>query len=274
MTSTSSVLESPLKAGAREPDRLAPASQARTSEGAASRAGKHIDKAQIEALIAKEYVGLRLLIIRRTGDVQVAEDLLNDAVCTTWEKWQAGHIERPEQIAGYIFQVAMNLLRNHRRSIAERPEKRADAKVLEGLTQEEPTERQGVEDHIAAQVKHLLRNMGSQRDRTLLVRFYLDEEDRESICRDSGDDTGTVRASDPSRPGPAPPVAGIAGHEGLGSLFAVFGHVSCKERRTHVRHQPAHRRPHVSEPLSRRAAERSGVHGVRGGARAEAGDRA
>jgi RNA polymerase sigma-70 factor (ECF subfamily) len=186
VTSTSSVLESPLKAGAREADRHAAASHAHAPEAAASRPGKHVDKAQIEALIAREYVGLRLLIIRRAGDVQVAEDLLNDAVCTTWEKWQAGHIERPEQIAGYIFQVAMNLLRNHRRSIAERPEKRADAKALEGLTQAEPAERQGVEERIAAQVKHLLRSMGSERDRTLLVRFYLDEEDRESICRDLG----------------------------------------------------------------------------------------
>ena len=69
---------------------------------------------------------MRLLIQRRTGDPQLAADLLNDAVCTTWEKWQAGQIERPELIAGYIFQVAMNLLRNQRRKLGERPETRAD----------------------------------------------------------------------------------------------------------------------------------------------------
>lgn len=174
--STSSVLESPLKADARGPD----------THASPQRPGKQIDKAHIEALIAKDYVGLRLLITRRTGDLQVAEDLLNDAACTTWQKWQAGQIERPEQIAGYIFQVAMNLLRNHRRSIAERPEKRADAKALQGLAQEELPEGQGIEEHIAVQVKHLLRSMDSPRDRTILVRFYLDEEDRESICRDLG----------------------------------------------------------------------------------------
>ena len=52
---------------------------------------------------------------------------------TTWAKWQAGKIERPDQIAGYVLQVTMNLLRNHRRSIVERPEKRADAAKLQEL---------------------------------------------------------------------------------------------------------------------------------------------
>jgi RNA polymerase sigma-70 factor (ECF subfamily) len=33
-------------------------------------------------------------------------------------------------------------------------------------------------------VKDIIRGMGSQRDRTILVRFYLNEEDKEIICRD------------------------------------------------------------------------------------------
>src|ERR1051325_11110150 len=60
------------------------------------------ERAQIEALIAKEYVGLRLLLTRRIGDPNMAADILNDAICTTWEKWQAGRIEHAEQIAGYV----------------------------------------------------------------------------------------------------------------------------------------------------------------------------
>ena len=92
-----------------------------------------LDRAAIESLIAKQYTGLRLLILRRTGDAEVAADLLNEAACTAWEKWQAGLIQRPEEIGGYIFQVAMNLLRNHRRSMAERPDRRAAPEVLGSL---------------------------------------------------------------------------------------------------------------------------------------------
>ncbi len=141
------------------------------------------ERAQVEALIAKEYVGLRLLLTRRTGDPHVAAELLNDAICTTWGKWQANQIAHPEQIAGYVFQVAMNHWRNHRRSIAERPEKRADAKVLEALPQSEPAD-EAIECHIAARVKEIIRSMSSYRDRAVLVRFYLDEQDRDTICQE------------------------------------------------------------------------------------------
>jgi len=56
-------------------------------------------------------------------------------VVTTWPS-AAGKIERPEQIAGMCLQVTMNLLRKHRRAIAERPEKRADAARLQELASE------------------------------------------------------------------------------------------------------------------------------------------
>ena len=80
-----------------------------------------LDRAAVECLIAKQYTGLRLLIQRRTGDPEVAADILNQAACTAWEKWQSGHVRRPEEIGGYIFQVAMNLLRNRRRSVPSAP---------------------------------------------------------------------------------------------------------------------------------------------------------
>lgn len=149
-----------------------------------AKAAPAMDRAQVEALISKEYAGLRLLIFRRARDLNVAADLLNDAICTTWEKWLAGQIAHPEQIAGYVFQVAMNLLRNHRRAMVERPDKRAEVKALDELPMDDPNEAGGVEERLARRVKRLLQGMSSQRDRTVLVRFYLNEEDRDVICRD------------------------------------------------------------------------------------------
>jgi RNA polymerase sigma-70 factor, ECF subfamily len=183
VTSSASVLEAApgTDANARPPRTASPSTV--PAHAAAQRPGAP-DKSQIAALISREYVGLRLLITRRTGDAQAAAELLNDAVCTTWEKWDAGRIEHPEQIAGYVFQVAMNHWRNRRRTIAERPEKRTDARALEALPSSEPLQDEGIESHIAVRVKEFLRGMGSQRDRAVLVRFYLDEQDRESICRD------------------------------------------------------------------------------------------
>ena len=154
------------------------------SETPGSDAARGLNRSHISELIAREYVGLRLLLARRTGDPQVAADLLNDAVCTTWEKWCAGQIQRPEQIGGYIFQVALNLLRNRRRLVAERAERRADIEQLDREKVTTISAEQEAEAQIAGRLKGFIQAMDSQRDRTLLVRFYLDEEEKESICQD------------------------------------------------------------------------------------------
>ena len=143
-----------------------------------------LSSSQLAELIEKEYVGLRLLLTRRTGDYQLACDLLHDAVCVAWEKWCVGEIRRPEQLAGYIFQVAMNLLRNRRRIVGDRPERRATLDQLDRERADTFPPDVTDEEKIAAKLKDLIQAMKSQRDREVLIRFYLNEEDKESICRD------------------------------------------------------------------------------------------
>jgi len=141
------------------------------------------DRAMIEALIARQYPGLRLLILRRVQNNDVAQDLLQDAVRTTWEKWQSGQIERPELLGGYIFKVAMNLLRNLRRSAHERMNRQAP-EALEALPAETDATDRWVEKKIGLRVRRLLEAMNVPRDREILIRLYLNDEDRETICRD------------------------------------------------------------------------------------------
>jgi RNA polymerase sigma-70 factor (ECF subfamily) len=169
----------------RAPDtQSSPAPGALPVSGIREASDAGVDREALAALIEKEYVGLRLLIARKAEDPQLGADLLNEAICTTWEKWQNGQIARPQQIAGYVFQVAMNLLRNHRRGMGVRPEKRASASELDGLQAKGEPRDELIESDLATRVKTLIRDMGSERDRSVLVRFYLDEEDKEIICRD------------------------------------------------------------------------------------------
>jgi RNA polymerase sigma factor, sigma-70 family len=143
-----------------------------------------MDRAAVAALIAKHYTGLRLLIQRRTGDTEVAADILNQAACTAWEKWQTGQVRRPEEIGGYIFQVAMNLLRNRRRKVAERADRHVDSELLDHLPANADATGRWLEKKIAARVKRVLQELPSPRDREILVRFYLLEEEKDAICRD------------------------------------------------------------------------------------------
>jgi RNA polymerase sigma-70 factor, ECF subfamily len=143
-----------------------------------------MDRAAVEGLIAKQYTGLRLLIQRRTGDAEIAADILNQAACTAWEKWQSGHVRRPEEIGGYIFQVAMNLLRNRRRKVVERADRHVDSEMLGHLPSDADAADRWLEKKIAARVKRVLQELPSRRDREILVRFYLNEEEKDAICRD------------------------------------------------------------------------------------------
>lgn len=141
-------------------------------------------QADLDRLIVTEYAGLRLLLRRRTHDPELASDLLNEAICITWEKWRTGQIAHPQQIAGYVYQVALNLLRNWRRSTAERPDRRADPRTLDSLAGVSPEEP--VEQALASKVLRIVDGITPLRDRAVIVRFYLEEEDRDSICADLG----------------------------------------------------------------------------------------
>lgn len=137
------------------------------------------------ALLETHYAGLLALLRRKLRDEQLAHDMLNQALVTSLEHLRAGRIADLSQIAGYVFQVAMNQLRNHRRKMDERVEQRADPELLEHLAKEsdgDPLERSALAKRVAA----LLQQLPTPRDRELVKRFYLDEEAKEVICRDLG----------------------------------------------------------------------------------------
>ena len=80
----------------------------------------------------------------------------------------------------------MNLLRNHRRAAGERADLRAPAAALDALEAGSDSASDLDTSEMAKAVRKLLEDMDSPRDRMLLKRFYLDEEDKASICRELG----------------------------------------------------------------------------------------
>jgi RNA polymerase sigma factor (sigma-70 family) len=156
------------------------------ADAAAAQRGRPaaFDQQDVERLIAQEYAGLRLLIARRAGDGQLGADLLHDAICVAWERWRQGELARPEQLAGYVFQVAMNMLRNQRRVLGDRPDRRARPAELDALASTDEPRENIAEAQVAARVKSLIRDLGSPRDRHVLVRLYLDEVDKKTLCRE------------------------------------------------------------------------------------------
>jgi RNA polymerase sigma-70 factor, ECF subfamily len=135
------------------------------------------------AAVYRDYPGLRALILRRVRDPEVAADILQDAAVTTLEKLRSGEIAHPENLGGYLYRVALNHLRNHRRK------DRSGLSSADALDQLPASEKDADWDYVgerqwATAARRMLQEMPVTRDREVLIRFYLDDEDREQICRE------------------------------------------------------------------------------------------
>jgi RNA polymerase sigma-70 factor (ECF subfamily) len=129
--------------------------------------------------LARDYPGLIAVLTRRTGDPQLASDLLQDAIVTTLAKQGAGAL--PQEIfAGYVFRTALFHLRNHHR----RERGRVSGQDIEALEAENAESPQEASQRDANQllVRRLLEELGNARDRRVLVKFYFEEREREEIC--------------------------------------------------------------------------------------------
>ncbi|MBV8495191.1 MAG: sigma-70 family RNA polymerase sigma factor [Gammaproteobacteria bacterium] len=137
------------------------------------------------AAVYRDYPGLRALILRRVRDPEVAADILQDAAVTTLEKLRSGEIAQPENLGGYLYRVALNHLRNHHRKDRTAL---SSAEALDELAApaDDPEWETVGRPQWARAARRMLKEMPVARDRELLVRFYLDDEARETICQGLG----------------------------------------------------------------------------------------
>jgi RNA polymerase sigma-70 factor (ECF subfamily) len=139
------------------------------------------DPASCLVSIFRDFPGLRALIMRRVNDPEAAADILQDAVLTTLEKLRNGQIANPENVGGYLYRVALNHLRNFRRKDRGA---RMSGGELEFLTVDDSDGAGAIGEQWAQAARRVLEAMPRVRDREVLVRFYLNEEGREHICRE------------------------------------------------------------------------------------------
>jgi RNA polymerase sigma-70 factor (ECF subfamily) len=136
-------------------------------------------------VMLRNMAGLRAQLTRVTGNMELASDLLHDAVVTALQKLRAGEIRDPTNLDGYVYRVALNHFRNYRRKDKSHLENSEDP-----AEPADETESRLVTDVEVAQwsrlVKQVLQEVRLVRDRELLVRFYLQEESKEELCRAFG----------------------------------------------------------------------------------------
>jgi len=148
--------------------------------------GANESRRSIVSMMEANYGVLLRLVRRKLRDRDLAADLVNEAVAICLEHVRTGKLVKVDQgIAGYVFKVSMNLLRNYARNKNNASDVRADASALETLAGA-PERDDSDDQRLKELTREMLESLSMPRDRIIVERFYLDEEDKESICRDLG----------------------------------------------------------------------------------------
>ena len=134
-------------------------------------------------LVERYSNGLRFLLLRRVHDDERAQDLLQDTFYIAISKLREIDLDNPERLAGYLRGIAIRVALNAGRRRQREPYP-MEVEAVAQIPDREPRQF----DHVAreqsvAAVHKLLRAMPVKRDREILTRFYVEDQDKEEICK-------------------------------------------------------------------------------------------
>ncbi len=143
------------------------------------------DRTAEEELISRYRRGVTILLNRASGDASAVDDLYQETFQIALEKIRRGDLREPERLSGFICSLARNLVIDHFRKVSAR---RNSGRVEEtGAAHPAPD---ALEDLLrlerASIVRRVLGELPSGRDREILFRFYIAEDEKDAICRDLG----------------------------------------------------------------------------------------
>jgi len=142
-----------------------------------------VDNEATARLIERQYGGLLALLRRKLRDEQLAAEILSQAIVVTSEHVKTGRIADAALIPAHIFRLAMNELRSHTR-LADPPNRTLSAQALDRLLSRSAWPAVGTEISMQRQVRDIVLRISAAKDREIIRRFYLDEVEKDAICRE------------------------------------------------------------------------------------------
>lgn len=138
-----------------------------------------------EARLVERYArGVRIVLGRHTREAAEAEDLFQETFRVAVAKLRAGDLRDPSKLAGFLAGLARNLATEHyRKAIRRRTE--ADSEAVEAATAVAGSPLgELLRSEEARLVRRTLDELSTERDREILFRLYIAEEDKDQIAAD------------------------------------------------------------------------------------------
>jgi RNA polymerase sigma-70 factor (ECF subfamily) len=140
------------------------------------------DRSAEEALARRYGPKIEYVLRRHVREPALAADLRQDALIVVIERLRDGGLSEPEKLAAFLYQTAINLARGEARTYYRR-NTHPDFEAVERAATAEPLLADRLERRELGEiVRTLLDELSQERDREILRRFYLREEDKERIC--------------------------------------------------------------------------------------------
>ena len=147
------------------------------------------DHAAETEMVERYSRGLRFLLRRRTRDPNLAEDFLQETWSIALIKIRADGLDNPGRLAGYLCGIANNLVLNESRRV-NRQKTSVNSDIVALIPDDSSNPFRTVSRaEVCNEVRKLLDQLKKKRDREILRRFYVWEEDKESICTRLGVDS-------------------------------------------------------------------------------------
>jgi len=153
-------------------------------QGLAKRIGAGDGAAERE-LVERFSRGVRLILRNAGADPSAVDDLHQETFRIALERIRSGELRDPAGLSGFMVSLARNLATGHfrRRELPATD----DPAVLESV---QSPELSALDRIVAGEqgrvVRQVLEQLGIERDRAILRRFYLSCEAKEKICVDWG----------------------------------------------------------------------------------------
>ena len=140
-------------------------------------------------LVERYSRGLRFLLIRKSGDEERARDLLQETFLIAFRKLREKPLDQPERLAGYLKGIADNVARSGGRKRNREPLPMT-AEAIAAIPVDDIRPFQSISsEQTHAAIQELLDSMPVERDREVLRRYYIYDQDKPAICRALGLDS-------------------------------------------------------------------------------------
>ena len=144
------------------------------------------ERAIEDALVLQYSRGVQFAISQSVSDGSVVEDLYQECFRLVLEKVRAGEVNDPDRLSGFICSLARNIVIEYFRKTSRRETHHVSADE-QSVPSREPSQLDTLlREEKGRLARQVLDALPSERDRSVLYRFYIAEDDREEICSDLG----------------------------------------------------------------------------------------